>query len=222
MSWNVGTYSLRLYRSILLLPLVPSSLLFLRSCPRAGLWLPRVTSCSLLPRIYLHPTFRNWDWMFVSYFPTSTHMYLVCLSHYWENWLSWYLVEYLSVQKHSWLLRDSICFIRVACALQNGKNGTEFTCKGRLSGQVPGQWEGSWRTKAGTCWYPFNSHSMLRPCMRRRSKICQNHSSVWQRGKKLVTQQQVNDKTCFFGNFYLCFISWIHSFGVFSFGLEEC
>ena len=41
---------------ILFLPAVPSSLLFLRSCPRGGLWLPRVTSCSLLPRIYLHPT----------------------------------------------------------------------------------------------------------------------------------------------------------------------
>lgn len=94
-------------------------------------------------------------------------MYLVFVSHYWEKGLSWNLVEYLLIQKHLWLLIDSISFIPVVCALQNG---TRFICKDRLSDQVPGQWESSLRTKAETCWYPFKLHSMLRPCMRSRVK----------------------------------------------------
>lgn len=57
--------------------------------------------------------------------------------------------------------------------------------------------------------------------MGRRSKTCQNHSSIWQRGRELVTQLHVNNKRYFFGNFYLSFISWIHSFGVVRFGLRN-
>lgn len=81
-------------------------------------------------------------------------MYLVCVCCCWERGLSWYLLEYLLIQKHLWLLIDSICFVWVVCALQHG---TEFMCKGRMAGQVPGQWESSLRTKTGTCWYPFKS-----------------------------------------------------------------
>lgn len=81
-------------------------------------------------------------------------MYLVCVCCCWERRLSWYLLEYLLIQKRLWLLIDSICFVQVVCALQHG---TEFMCKGRMAGQVPGQWESSLRTKTGTCPYPFRS-----------------------------------------------------------------
>lgn len=141
---------------VLLIPLVPSPFPPPTGCPLAvqGNW-PHPSAWAIPPP--------PWD-LRLTLSPTSPppHVPGVCLSLL-GGWLGWYLVEYLWIQKHSWCPIDSICFIRVVCASQNG---TEFIYKGRMPGQVLGQWESSLRTKAGTCWCPFKSYGMLRPCVR--------------------------------------------------------
>lgn len=168
-----------------------------RSWPLAVLWLPRVTTCSLLPGTYFYPPGPEIDLCLC--FPTS-HVPGVWQS-LWRERTQLYLLEHILIQKHVWLLIDSICFIWVVCVL---RNGTEFIGKGRMSGQVPGQWESSLRTKTGVCWYPFIPHSMLSPCMRSGVKLSASQFHLAE-GQEPVIQQHVNKKSISStGYFQLC------------------
>ena len=155
-------------------------------------------------------------------------MYLVCVCCCWERRLSWYLLEYLLIQKHLWLLIDSICFVQVVCALQHG---TEFMCKGRMAGQVPGQWESSLRTKTGTCPYPFRSQH-AEALHEEWSKIVGITVPFgWGAGTSYPTacQQERNFLDWIFSlvGFFLCiyiytYIFWICSFWTSSLKWEKC